>query len=47
MFLGVAIVIVQGLYELGGFSETMRILKEGDRLKLFKFVVTIGSFEYS
>ena len=36
MFLGVAIVIVQGCIELGGFSEAIRITQEGGRLKLFK-----------
>lgn len=40
MFLGVAIVIIQGLIELGGFSEAIRILDEGGRLKLLKFVLT-------
>lgn len=36
MFLGVAIVIIQGVIELGGFSNAFAILNKGDRLKLLK-----------
>ncbi|KAJ6215650.1 hypothetical protein RDWZM_010150 [Blomia tropicalis] len=35
MFLGVAIVIVQGIIELGGISPALQILEDGGRLKLF------------
>ena len=38
MFLGVAIVIVQGIIELGGISPALQILEDGGRLKLFKLV---------
>lgn len=36
MFMGVAIVIVQGVIELGGFENAFTILSKGDRLKVFK-----------
>lgn len=37
MFIGVAIVVVQGIIELGGFNQVINIAIEGKRLKLFNF----------
>ncbi|KAH7644920.1 sodium-coupled monocarboxylate transporter 1-like protein 2 [Dermatophagoides farinae] len=41
MFLGVAIVIIQGLIELGGFTSAINILDQGGRLKLLNFKFNI------
>lgn len=36
MILGVGIVIIQGLIEVGGYQQAMEILEKGGRFKLFK-----------
>ncbi|KAI7689160.1 Sodium-coupled monocarboxylate transporter 2, partial [Sarcoptes scabiei] len=41
MFLGVAIVITQGLIEIGGFKRAFEILEEGGRFKLLNYEFNI------
>ena len=43
MLSGLLAVVAKGSMELGGFSNVIKIAREGERLNLFEFVHTLHS----